>query len=59
MSYVEYEIKVNETCWIESDYNEVQGIWTFLPDLVFRATYKGQDITGEVLAMMRTEYIYG
>jgi hypothetical protein len=59
MSYVEYAIRVEGNCWIESDYEEVLGIWTFLPALVFKATYKGEDITGEVLSMLRTEYIYG
>lgn len=59
MDYVEYAIKVNATCWTESNYEEILGIWTFMPDLVFRATYKGEDVTGEVLATMRTKYIYG
>lgn len=56
---VEYALKVNATTWIESNYEEILGVWTFAPDLVFRATYKGMDVTGEVLETMRTKYIYG
>jgi hypothetical protein len=59
MDAVAYEIRVNETCWVEADYEDVLTTWAFFPELSFRATYKGVDVTGEVLATMRTKYIYG
>lgn len=59
MDAVEYVIKVNATTWMDADYESVLSTWTFFPGLLFRATYKGEDVTGEVLAMLRTQYIYG
>lgn len=54
---VEYAIKLNDTCWLESNYEECSTLHSLFPGAVFRATFKGIDVTEEVIAGIRRQLI--
>jgi len=56
---MEFYVKVNETCWTDSNEAEVNSLRTLFPEIVFRAEYKGIDLTAEYIATQRQRLIYG